>query len=139
MEENIMISRAITFGSLFLTLSATSFAQQGEQARHKYFFRAVYTAEGMKDLQRRSATALRAGVQKFDESAGCKLESWYFDYTESANYGFVDCPDEIAMATISATANAAGFVRVTFKPVLTPEEMDKALAKSVATRPPQQQ
>lgn len=93
----------------------------------------------MKDLQRRSATALRAGVQKFDESAGCKLEAWYFDYTESANYGFVDCPDEIAMATISATANAAGFVRVTFRPVLTPEEMDKVLAKSVATRPPQQQ
>jgi uncharacterized protein with GYD domain len=93
----------------------------------------------MKDLQKRTATALRAGVQKFDESAGCKLEAWYFDYTESANYGFVDCPDEIAMATISATANAAGFVRVTFKPVLTPEEMDKALAKSVATSPPQQQ
>jgi uncharacterized protein with GYD domain len=134
-----MISRAVTLAILFFALSTAAFAQQSEQARHKYFFRAVYTPEGMKDLQRRSATALRAGVQKFDESAGCKLEAWYFDYTESANYGFVDCPDEIAMATISATANAAGFVRVTFKPVLTPEEMDKALAKSVATRPPQQQ
>jgi hypothetical protein len=85
------------------------------------------------------ASAIAAGVAKFDASAGCKLETWHFDYTESANYGFVDCPDEIAMATISATANAAGFVRVTFRSVLSPEDMDKALAKSLATRPPQQQ
>jgi uncharacterized protein with GYD domain len=137
------IKFALTSLSLLLpglaVLTGDALGQQATAPHHKYFFRAVYTAEGMKDLQKRSATVLAAGVAKFDASAGCKLETWYFDYTESANYGFVDCPDEIAMATISATANAAGFVRVTFRSVLSPEDMDKALAKSLATRPPQQQ
>jgi hypothetical protein len=41
-EENIMISRTVTIASLFLTLSATAFAQEGDQARHKYFS-ALYT------------------------------------------------------------------------------------------------
>ncbi len=106
---------------------------------HRYFFRAVYTAEGMKDLQKRGATALGENVAKFDASVGCRLEVWYFDYAESANYGFVDCPNEIAMATIAATANAAGYVHLTMRPVLTPPEMDQALARSQSIRPPQQQ
>ena len=127
-------------------LSGDAVGQQTVAANHKYLFRAAFTIDGMKDLQKRSATVLVAGVAKFNASVGCKLESWYFDYTESTAYGFIDCPDEIAMATISVTANAAGFARVTFSSVLSPEDTDKALAKSVAGRqnypassPPQQQ
>jgi uncharacterized protein with GYD domain len=80
-----------------------------------------------------------SGVANFDESVGCKLESWYFDYGESVNYGIVDCPDEISIATLATTVNTTGTVHVTVRPVLSAEDMDKVLAKSVATHLPQQQ
>jgi uncharacterized protein with GYD domain len=90
-------------------------------------------------LQKQSATGFKAGVAKFFESVGGKLESWYFDYGDSTAYGFVDYPDEIAAATAQATVNAGGFARVTYRPVLSAEDADRALARSAATRPPQQQ
>ena len=37
------------------------------------------------------------------------------------------------------TVNAAGLAHVTYRPVLSAEDTDKALAKSVEVRPPQQQ
>jgi uncharacterized protein with GYD domain len=113
----------------------------GQQAgtMHKYLFKAAFTIDGIKNLQKQSATGFKAGVAKFFASVGGKLESWYFDYAENTAYGFVDYPDEIAAATAQATVNAGGFARVTYTPVLSAEDADKALARSAATRPPQQQ
>jgi uncharacterized protein with GYD domain len=93
----------------------------------------------VKNLQKQLPTALKAGVAKFDESVGGKVEFWYFDYGESTAYSVVDFPDEIAAATAQAAANAGGFARVTFRPLLSAEEMDKALAKVGTIRVPQQQ
>src|SRR5215813_10920781 len=75
------------------------------------------------------AAALKAGVAKFVESVGGKLEFWYFDYGAATAYSVVDYPDEIAAATAQLSSNAAGFARVTIRPLLTAEEMDQAVAK----------
>jgi hypothetical protein len=37
--------------------------------------------------------------------------------------------DEVAAATTQLSSNAAGYARVTIRPLLTAEEMDKAVAK----------
>ena len=134
--KGLMIGYALT-GVVLLSGHAT--AQQPGPAHHKYHFHAMFTPDGMKNLQKQSASAFRAGVEKFFGSAGGKLESWYFDYGESSAYGFVDYPDEVSAATAQATVNAAGLARVTYTPVLSAEDADKAFAKSLATRPPQQQ
>jgi len=86
-----------------------------------------------------NSSALKAAVAKFDESVGGKVEFWYFDYGESTAYSVVDFPDEIAAATAQVAANAGGFARVTFRPLLSAEDMDKALAKAGTIRVPQQQ
>ncbi len=114
-------------------------AQQGGTGHHRYLFSAEFTSDGMKNLQKQTATGFRAGVAKFFESAGGKLESWYFDYANSTAFGFVDYPDEIAAATAQRTVNAAGLARVVYRPVLSAEDADNALARSTATRAPQQQ
>ena len=44
--------------------------------------------------------------------------------------GIMDLPDNVAAASLSVAANAAGFVDVSITPLLTPEEMDKAIEKS---------
>ena len=137
-----MTQRTACAVAALVLLSATllpggSGAQQA--SRNKYLFQAVFTVDGIKNLQKQSASGFKSGVAKFFESVGGRLETWYFDYAENTAYGFVDYPNEIAAATAQATVNAAGFARVTYRPVLSAEDADKALAKSSAIRPPQQQ
>jgi uncharacterized protein with GYD domain len=114
-------------------------SQQAGPTLHRYLVRAVLTAEGLKNLQKQPPTALKAGVAKFVESVGGKLESWFFDYGESTAYSVIDYPDEIAAATAQLSTNAAGYARVTIRPLLSAEEMDKAVAKMPPVRVPQQQ
>jgi uncharacterized protein with GYD domain len=117
-------------------VTATAYAQQ---STHTYFFRAAFTVEGMKDLQNRSATALKAGLAKLNGSAGCKVESWYFLYGEGTAVGFVNCPDEIAAATLASAGNTFPYAHVTYQSVLSAEDADKALVKAKSLRPAQNQ
>ena len=113
--------------------------QQAGPTFHRYLVRAVLTAEGLKNLQKQPPTALKAGVAKFVESVGGKLEFWFFDYGAATAYSVIEYPDEIAAATAQLSTNTAGFARVTIRPLLTAEEMDKAVEKTPPVRAPQQQ
>jgi uncharacterized protein with GYD domain len=113
--------------------------QQVGPTLHRYLVRAALTAEGLKNLQKQPPTALKAGVAKFVESVGGKLEFWFFDYSDSTAYSVIDYPDEIAAATAQLSTNAAGFARVTIRPLLSAEELDKVVAKVPPVRVPQQQ
>jgi uncharacterized protein with GYD domain len=138
MKLRALICLALLCSGLTLP-SGGVLGQQMSLPHRKYLFQAAFTPDGIKNLQRQSATGFKAGVAKFFGASGGRLESWYFDYAENTAYGFVDYPDEIAAATAQATVNAAGFARVTYRPVLSAEDADKALAKSAAISPPQQQ
>ena len=107
------------------------------QTLHRYLIRADLTPEGIRNLQKQPPTALKAGVAKFVESVGGKLEFWYFDYGEATAYSVIYYPDESATAQLST--NAAGFARVRIRPLLSAEEMDKAAAKVPPVKVPQQQ
>jgi uncharacterized protein with GYD domain len=131
-----------TVSLLFLGLAlptGEAVSQQAGPTLHRYLVRAVLTNEGLKNLQKQPPTALKAGVVKFVESVGGKLEFWFFDYGESTAYSVIGYPDEIAAATAQLSTNAAGFAHVTIRPLLTAEEMDKAVAKVPPVRVPQQQ
>jgi len=139
---NGCIASAISLCVLVTGLAVSSREAIGEQsatAQRKYFFSASFSVDGLKNLQKQSATGFKAGVGKFFASVGGRLESWYFDYTQGVAYGFVDYPDEISAASAQASVNAAGFARVIYRPVLSAEDADKALVKSRSTRPPQEQ
>lgn len=133
----ILTLSAIASGIALLPVGAS--AQQAGAATHRYLVRAVFTQEGLKNFQKQSPTALKAGIAKFLESVGGKLEFWYFDYGEATAYAINDYPDEIAAATAQVSTNAAGFAHVTIRPVLSAEDMDKAIAKVPPVRIPQQQ
>jgi hypothetical protein len=78
---------------LFLGLALPTGEAVGQQAGptlHRYLVRAILTAEGLKNLQKQPPTALKAGVVKFVESVGGKLEFWFFDYAESTAYSVID-------------------------------------------------
>jgi uncharacterized protein with GYD domain len=135
-RRGILTLSVITLSVLaLLPLGAT--AQQAVPAMHKYISRADFTPEGIKNLQKQPPTALKAGIAKFAESVGGKLESWYFDFATHTGWAIIEYPDDVAAAAAQLTTNGAGFANVTLTPIMTAEEADKAVAK--ITKPPQQQ
>ncbi|HKR19358.1 MAG TPA: GYD domain-containing protein [Stellaceae bacterium] len=102
----------------------------------KYLVRVSYTAEGVKGLEKDKASGRRAAVAKLLESDGGKLEAFYFAFGADDVISIVDVPSNTAAAAFSLAVNAAGLAKLSLTPLLTVEEMDAAIGKSVTYRPP---
>ena len=131
------MKQCIAFALLgVLSLPAVASAQQSS---HKFLYRAELTIESVKDLQKRTAVGLRANIIKATESAGCKQEYWYFDPLTSVAFGGVDCQSEMGPAALVTAVNAAGFAKLSYRAVLTAEQLDGLLSKAQSVRAPQNQ
>ena len=102
----------------------------------KYLIRISLTTEGVRGLQKHMASGRKAAAAKFAESAGGKLEALYFAFGQDDIVAIADLPDNVAAAAISVAANAGTQVNFTVTPLLTAEEMDKAIEKSHKLLPP---
>jgi uncharacterized protein with GYD domain len=102
----------------------------------KYLIHASYTAEGLKGLQKDKASGRRTAVASAIESLGGKLESTYYCFGEDDVLVILDLPDNVAASALSLAVSASGLVRTRTTPLLTVEEVDKALAKTISYRPP---
>ncbi|MDQ2674233.1 MAG: GYD domain-containing protein [Chloroflexota bacterium] len=102
----------------------------------KYLWQVSYTPQGVQGLQKEGGAARRAFVQQITEKAGGKLEAFYFALGESDLYAIVDLPDATTAMSISITVNAAGAAALRTIPLVTPEEMDRAMGQTVAYRVP---
>ena len=102
----------------------------------KYMLQASYTAEGVKGLMQDTASGRRAAVKAGLKAAGGKLESMYYCFGKDDVVVIMDLPDNVAAASLVAAVGASGLVRARTTPLLTVEEMDKALAKKVAYKSP---
>ncbi|MDQ4145089.1 MAG: GYD domain-containing protein [Actinomycetota bacterium] len=102
----------------------------------KILWRASYTVEGAKGLLREGGTSRRQAVERLVESAGGRVEAFYFAFGEDDTYTIIDVPDNTTAAAVSMAIYASGAVRVNSIPLLTPEEIDEAAKKQVEYRPP---
>ena len=102
----------------------------------KYLVRVSYTSDGVKGLMKDKASGRRAAVAKLVESDGGKLEAFYYAFGADDVISIVDLPNNTAAAAFSLAVNAAGLAKLSVTPLLTVEEMDAALSKSVTYRPP---
>src|SRR3974390_986174 len=94
-----------------------------EDFMSKYLVRLSFKPEGLRQvLTKAKATGLRAAVAKLVEAAGGKLEAWYFAFGEDDVIAILDLSDNIAAASLSVAANAAGFIKRTAPPLLTPSQ-----------------
>jgi uncharacterized protein with GYD domain len=97
----------------------------------KYLVRVSFKSEGIRQvLTKAKASGLRGAVGKLVEAAGGKLEAWYFAFGEDDVIALLELPDNVAAASLSVAANAAGFINLHVTPLLTVDEMDKAIEKS---------
>ena len=102
----------------------------------KYHVETTYTAEGIRGLQKDKASGRKEAVTKLLQSVDGKLEALYFAMGDRDVVTIVDLPDAAAAAAISLTGSATGLFRVTTTPLLTVEEIDRALAKKLPFRGP---
>ena len=102
----------------------------------KYLFKASYTLEGVRGLQKEGGTARKAAVERAIKSVGGTLESMHFAFGDADTVLIADMPDNATAAAISLIAGAAGGASVTTTVLLTPEEMDAAVQKQADYTPP---
>jgi len=102
----------------------------------KYLIQASYTAEGLKGLQKDKASGRRSAVMSALEPLGGKLDAMYYALGEHDVFAVVDLPDTQTITALSVAVSASGMVRTSTTALLTVEEADQALAKSISYRPP---
>jgi len=102
----------------------------------KYLFQAKYTPEGVRGLKEAGASSRVKAVNDMTAGLGGSLESFYFAFGDVDAYVVVDCPDDEAAAAAAFTVAASGSTQVTTVKLLTVDEADAAIARSVDYRPP---
>ncbi len=104
----------------------------------KYLFQGSYTEEGLKGLLKEGGSKRREATEQLVKSIGGTLEAYYFAFGDNDFYLIVDAPDNVSATAGSLVANASGAVKVKTVVLLTPEEVDQAVKKTVDYRPPGQ-
>lgn len=102
----------------------------------KYLVQAAYTAEGLKGLQKDKASGRKQAVTRAVEGLGGKLEAIYYALGDHDVVLIVDMPDVISGAALGLRVSASGLVRTKTTVLLTAEEADSALSKTVDYRAP---
>ena len=102
----------------------------------KYLVEGSYTDEGLKGLIKDKASGRAAAVQKAAQSLGGKMDEIYYTFGDNDVILLLDMPDNATVAAFAITAASTGLVRVKTTPLLTVDEVDKALAKSVNYKAP---
>mgnify|MGYP003349309413 CR=1 FL=1 len=102
----------------------------------KYLYQGSYSPDGVMGLMKDTAAGRRAAVKAGIKSAGGKMECMYFSLGTDDVMAIMDLPDNIAAARLAATIAASGMVSGSLTPLLTLEEMDKALSKSANYKAP---
>ena len=104
----------------------------------KYLFHGSYTEEGLKGLLEEGGSKRREAAEQVVRSVGGTLEAYYFAFGDSDFYVIVDTPDNVSTTAASLIVNASGAVKVKTVVLLTPEEVDQVVKKTVDYRPPGQ-
>lgn len=102
----------------------------------KFLIRATYSIEGMRGLQKEGGTSRRDAVKAAVESAGGTMETFLYAFGDTDLYVIVDMPDRESMTALAITIGASGALTPQTTPLLTPEQVDDAVKRSVNYRAP---
>ena len=102
----------------------------------KYLYQANYTATGMQGLLREGGTSRRQVFDNIAREQGGTLEAFYYAFGGSDLYMIFDLPDTTTAAAVSLVITAGGALSISTVQLITPEEIDTAVAKTVTYRPP---
>lgn len=102
----------------------------------KYMFRTNYTQSGLKGLLAEGGTGREAALRQTIEGVGGTLDGFYYAFGDCDLYLIADLPDEATATALSLNIAAAGALTVSVTVLLTPADVDEAVAKDVGYRLP---
>jgi uncharacterized protein with GYD domain len=101
-----------------------------------YMFKVNYVGEGVKGLLIEGGMQRREAAEEVIKSLGGRLLSMYYAFGDADAYVIAEMPDAASAAALVLTLNATGRVEVTTTVLMTPQEIDEAVAKRADYRPP---
>jgi uncharacterized protein with GYD domain len=102
----------------------------------KFLVTVAYTEAGAKGLRKDGGTQREHVVRLAIEGLGGKLEGFYFTLGHDDAIVIADLPDSVSVAALSLAVATSGAARCRTSMLLTPADMDKAVAKNTAYRAP---
>ncbi len=102
----------------------------------KYMIQASYTAEGLKGLQKEGGSGRMNAIKALFKAAGGKLEATYWALGDYDAIVIGDLPDTVTASALATAVCASGLVRTKTTVLLSAEDMDAAMKKSVTYRAP---
>jgi uncharacterized protein with GYD domain len=102
----------------------------------KYLITANYTAEGMAGVRAAGAKSRIDAVSTMLEAMGGRLESFHFAFGETDVFAIAEAPDDEAVAAVAIAINSSGAVSINTTKLLTVDQVDDALRRTVDYQPP---
>lgn len=102
----------------------------------KYLFEATYTSDGVAALKGAGASSRANAVKEMAAALGGSLESFHFAFGDVDAYVIIDLPDDETAAAAAFTVGASPMTKLKTVKLLTLEEADAAINRSVSYRPP---
>ena len=102
----------------------------------RYLIEASYLPSGVQGIRKDGAASRRDVVAKMAESVGGRLESFDFAFGKRDVYAIVDLPDNAAAAAVALAVNGSGVVEAVTTVLLSADDVDAAIQRTVDYRPP---
>ncbi len=102
----------------------------------KYLLQGSYSADGLKGVVKEGGSGRKDAASKAIKAAGGKMESLYFAFGDHDVIAIFDVADNVSAASLALTVSSSGMIRTKITPLLTVEEVDAAVKKHPAYRPP---
>ena len=102
----------------------------------KYLLEVSYTADGLKGLQKDGGSGRTTAVKNLLKGIGGKLEAMYWSLGDYDAVLIADLPDNITATAVATAVSASGLVRTKTTVLLSADEIDAAMKKSINYRAP---
>ena len=102
----------------------------------RYLATASYSIDGVGGLLKEGGTSRRDALSAAIASVGGTVEAFYYAFGDADLYIIMDVPDQVSAAALGLAIGGAGAISWSTTVLLTPEEIDEAVAKSVEYRAP---
>lgn len=102
----------------------------------KYLWRVSYFQDGAQGLLAQGGSARAAAITEMVESVGGSVESCHFAFGEDDLFVIGEVPDDVAAAALAIRTAAVGAAVSRTVGLLTPAQVDAAVALEVTYRPP---
>lgn len=102
----------------------------------KYLITANYNAKGLEGVRTAGAKARVDAVSHMLEAVGGHLDSFHYAFGDTDVFAIADLPDDEAAAGVAIAINSSGAVSIHTTKLLTAEQVDEALGRTVAYQAP---